>query len=357
MSATIDTSAADRPEAAENTPTGAAPLLEVRDLKVHFPFQRGWLFNRQRGLVRAVDGVSFAIREGETLGLVGESGCGKSTTARAILNLVPPTGGAVLYEGERIDGLGDREMLPYRRRLQMIFQDPFASLNPRMTVGQIVAEPMRIFKLHDARRRKLETIRLLDMVGLNPRFMNRYPHEFSGGQRQRVGIARALAVQPKLIICDEPVSALDVSIQAQVINLLMELQQTLRLAYLFIAHDLSVVRHISHRVGVMYLGKIVEIAPAAELYRNPLHPYTQALLSAVPVPNPRLERERRRTMLSGDIPSPDRAYDGCRFADRCPIGDVECIQVLPALLGEQHRVACIRLDGPATTRNAPQRTG
>ena len=330
------------------------PLLEVRDLRVYFPFSRGWLFNRQRGFIRAVDGVSFTVRERETLGLVGESGCGKSTTARAILNLVEPTGGEVLWHGERIDGLDDAGMLPYRRQMQMIFQDPFASLNPRMTVGQIVSEPMRIFSLHDRRRRKLETMRLLDMVGLNPRFMNRYPHEFSGGQRQRIGIARALAVEPKLILCDEPVSALDVSIQAQVINLLMELQETLGLAYVFIAHDLSVVRHISDRVAVMYLGKIVEMAAADELYRNPQHPYTKALLSAVPVPDPALERQRRRIMLSGDIPSPDRAYDGCRFADRCPIGDIECIQIAPALRGDKHRVACIKVEQTAADAASPR---
>ncbi|HJS06330.1 MAG TPA: oligopeptide/dipeptide ABC transporter ATP-binding protein [Pirellulales bacterium] len=330
------------------------PLLEVRDLRVYFPFSRGWLFNRQHGFIRAVDGVSFTVRERETLGLVGESGCGKSTTARAILNLVEPTGGEVLWHGERIDGLDDSGMLPYRRQMQMIFQDPFASLNPRMTVGQIVSEPMRIFGLHDRRRRKLETMRLLDMVGLNPRFMNRYPHEFSGGQRQRIGIARALAVEPKLILCDEPVSALDVSIQAQVINLLMELQETLGLAYVFIAHDLSVVRHISDRVAVMYLGKIVEMAAADELYRNPQHPYTKALLSAVPVPDPALERQRRRIMLSGDIPSPDRAYDGCRFADRCPIGDIECIQIAPALRGDKHRVACIKVEQTAADAAPPR---
>ena len=330
------------------------PLLEVRDLRVYFPFSRGWLFNRQHGFIRAVHGVSFTVRERETLGLVGESGCGKSTTARAILNLVEPTGGAVLWHGERIDGLDDAGMLPYRRQMQMIFQDPFASLNPRMTVGQIVSEPMRIFGLHDRRRRKLETMRLLDMVGLNPRFMNRYPHEFSGGQRQRIGIARALAVEPKLILCDEPVSALDVSIQAQVINLLMELQETLGLAYVFIAHDLSVVRHISDRVAVMYLGKIVEMAAADELYRNPQHPYTKALLSAVPVPDPALERQRRRIMLSGDIPSPDRAYDGCRFADRCPIGDIECIQIAPALRGDKHRVACIKVEQTAADAAPPR---
>jgi oligopeptide transport system ATP-binding protein len=333
---------------APSAPAGRSkPLLEVRDLKVYFPFTRGMLFNREHGFVRAVDGVSFTVHERETLGLVGESGCGKSTTARAILNLIPPTSGEVYWQGERIDRASDRDMLPYRRAMQMIFQDPFASLNPRMTVGQIIAEPMRIFGLHDRRRRKLETLRLLDMVGLNPRFMNRYPHEFSGGQRQRIGIARALAVEPRLIICDEPVSALDVSIQAQVINLLVELQETLGLAYVFIAHDLSVVRHISDRVGVMYLGRIVELAAAEELYRNPLHPYTKALLSAVPVPEPKLERQRRRIMLAGDIPSPDREYFGCRFADRCPICDVECIQVSPALEGGAHQVACIKVEQAA----------
>ena len=333
------------------SPELGKPLLEVCDLKAYFPFKRGWLFNRQRGFVRAVDGVSFTVHERETLGLVGESGCGKSTTARAILNLVTATGGEVIWEGERIDGLGDRDMLPFRRQIQMIFQDPFASLNPRMTVGEIVGEPIRIFGLHDRRRRKLETLRLLDMVGLNPRYMNRYPHEFSGGQRQRIGIARALAVEPRLIICDEPVSALDVSIQAQVINLLMELQETLGLAYVFIAHDLSVVRHISDRIGVMYLGRIVEMASTEELFANPLHPYTKALLSAVPVPDPRVERERRRIMLTGDIPSPDRDYQCCRFADRCPIGDFECLTISPALVGDDHRVACIKV--PQAVRSEP----
>ena len=327
-------------------PEGASrldrPLLEVRDLRVYFPFSRGWLFNRQRGFIRAVDGVSFTVHERETLGLVGESGCGKSTTARAILNLVEPTGGEVLWQGERIDGLDDGDMLPYRRQMQMIFQDPFASLNPRMTVGQIVAEPMRIFRLHDRRRRKLETMRLLDMVGLNPRFMNRYPHEFSGGQRQRIGIARALAAQPRLIVCDEPVSALDVSIQAQVINLLVDLQTRLGLAYLFISHDLSVVRHISDRIAVMYLGRIVELADADALHRNPRHPYTQALLSAAPIPDPVRERQRQRIILRGEVPSPDRVYPGCPFADRCPIAEARCREIVPPLDGRQHLVACIK---------------
>ncbi len=317
------------------------PLLEVRDLAVHFPFSRGPFYRREHGAIRAVDGVSFAIGEGETFGLVGESGCGKSTTARAILNLVPITDGEVLWKGERIGGLADRAMRPYRRQIQMIFQDPFASLNPRMTVGRIVTEPMKIFGLHEPARRKVEVMRLLDMVGLNPRFLNRYPHEFSGGQRQRIGIARALAVNPKLIVCDEPISALDVSIQAQVINLLMDLQRQLGLAYLFIAHDLSVVRHISNRIGVMYLGRIVELADAATLYRQPRHPYTQALLSAVPIPDPRIERKRRRTVLTGDVPSPDRVYAGCRFADRCPIAEPRCSTTPPELEGDAHQVACL----------------
>jgi oligopeptide transport system ATP-binding protein len=323
----------------------SAPLLEVRDLKVYFPFHRGHLLWRQHGFVRAVDGVSFAVRAGETLGLVGESGCGKSTTARAILNLLDAKririSGHVLWQGQRIDGLDDGAMRPFRRQIQMIFQDPFASLNPRMTVGAIVGEPMQIFGLCGGRQRKLEVLRLLDMVGLNPRFINRYPHEFSGGQRQRIGIARALAVSPKLIICDEPVSALDVSIQAQVINLLVDLQKQLGLAYVFIAHDLSVVRHISDRVCVMYLGRIVEMADARTLYRQPLHPYTKALLSAVPIPDPAVERERRRIVLTGDVPSPDREYPGCRFADRCPIVEQRCRTIDPALEGERHAVACV----------------
>jgi oligopeptide transport system ATP-binding protein len=327
--------------------SSTAPLLEVRDLKVYFPFQRGSLWRRQCGYIRAVDGVSFSVNAGKTLGLVGESGCGKSTTARAILNLLHSSGtpveigGQVLWQGKRIDGLSDAQMRPYRRQMQMIFQDPFASLNPRMTVGAIIAEPMRIFRLHSAKERKLEVLRLLDMVGLNPRFLNRYPHEFSGGQRQRIGIARALAVNPKLIVCDEPVSALDVSIQAQVINLLIELQQRLGLAYVFIAHDLSVVRHISDAVGVMYLGRIVELANAGTLYTRPLHPYTKALLSAVPVPDPAIERQRRRMVLSGDVPSPDREYLGCRFFDRCPIAEPPCREIDPPLEGAEQKVACL----------------
>jgi oligopeptide transport system ATP-binding protein len=324
----------------------AKPLLEVRNLRVEFPFARGPLWRRERGAVRAVDGISFAVGQGETLGLVGESGCGKSTTARAILNLLEPgkahVSGEVYLEGRRIDGLFDDEMLRFRRELQMIFQDPFGSLNPRMTVGNIVAEPMRIFRLHDRRTRKLEVMRLLDIVGLNPRYLNRYPHEFSGGQRQRIGIARALAVSPKLIFCDEPVSALDVSIQAQVVNLLMDLQRELGVAYVFISHDLSVVRHISHRVGVMYLGKIVELASADAIYREPKHPYTQALLSAVPIPDPQLESQRRHVKLEGEVPSAERRYPGCAFADRCPIAEPDCRKAPPALAGRLHQVACYK---------------
>jgi oligopeptide transport system ATP-binding protein len=327
---------------AEKPSDAGAPLLEVRNLEVYFPFTRGHLFNRQHGFVRAVDGDSFTVSAGETLGLVGESGCGKSTTARAILNLIRPTGGQVIWQGKRVDGLSDSAMLPFRRQMQMIFQDPFASLNPRMTVGAIIAEPMQIFRLHSPRQRKLEVLRLMDLVGLNPRFLNRYPHEFSGGQRQRIGIARALAVNPKLILCDEPVSALDVSIQAQVINLLQDLQNQLGLAYVFIAHDLAVVRHIADRVGVMYLGRIVELGPAEQVYTSPKHPYTQALLSAVPLPDPAAEAQRQRIKLRGEIPRPDRAYPGCPFADRCPIVEDRCREAPPPLAGETHRAACIK---------------
>jgi oligopeptide transport system ATP-binding protein len=323
-----------------------SPLLAVRELKVHFPFRRGGLFTGQRGVVRAVDGVSFEIRPGETLGLVGESGCGKSTTARAIVGLIEPAlmSGQVWLDGQRIDGLSRAAMLPHRRKVQMIFQDPYASLNPRMTVGSIIAEPMQIFGLHAPRERKLRVMELMDLVGLNPTFLNRYPHEFSGGQRQRIGIARALAVEPRLIVCDEPVSALDVSIQAQVINLLVDLQKRLGVAYLFISHDLSVVRHISHRIGVMYLGRIVELADAEALHRRPLHPYTQALLSAAPIPDPVQERNRRRIILKGEVPSPDREYPGCPFASRCPIAEQICLDVVPPLEGNGHLAACHKAD-------------
>lgn len=320
------------------------PLLTVNDLKVYFPFRQGSLLRGKRGYVRAVDGVSFSIEKGETFGLVGESGCGKTTTARAIVHLNEPHAGEIYLGNDRIDSLTEQGMLPYRQRIQMIFQDPFASLNPRMTVGNIIGEPMTIFQLHSRRDRKLEVMRLMELVGLNPRYLNRYPHEFSGGQRQRIGIARALAVQPELIVCDEPVSALDVSIQAQIINLLMDLQQELGLAYLFISHDLAVVRHIAHRIGVMYLGRLVETAPAADLYRDPKHPYTQALLSAVPLPDPIRQSERKRTVLTGDVPSPDRIYPGCVFADRCPIAEVACRETAPPLEGNLHQVACLKVE-------------
>jgi len=328
---------------------GGSPLLEVKGLEVYFPFRRGSWLRPERGFIRAVDGISFKLEEGRTLGLVGESGCGKSTTARACLNLIPPTGGEVWLEGSRIDGLSDALMRPHRQTAQMIFQDPFASLNPRMTVGRTVGEPLAIFSDMTKRDRDLEVMRLLDLVGLNPRFLNRYPHEFSGGQRQRIGIARALAVRPKLIFCDEPVSALDVSIQAQVVNLLRDLQQRLGLAYVFIAHDLSVVRHISDVVAVMYLGRIVETAPAEELYREPRHPYTKALLSAVPTADPAVERRRRRVILTGEVPTPDRTYPGCPFADRCPIVIDACRAAPPPLthvagLAPEHRAACIRAE-------------
>jgi len=318
----------------------AATLFELRNLKVHFPVRRS-LFQPARA-VRAVDGVNLKVARGEVVGLVGESGCGKSTTARASLGLVRPTGGEVHFEGKRIDRLSAAQMRPLRRRMQMVFQDPLASLNPRRTVGQIVAEPMKIFGLHDGRRRKIEVLRLLDLVGLNPRHAERYPHEFSGGQRQRVGIARALAVQPDIIFCDEPVSALDVSIQAQVINLMMDLRDQFTLSYIFIAHDLSVVRHVSDRIGVMYLGRLVEIAPAEEVCTKPRHPYTQALLSAVPIPDPPKERSRERIVLEGEAQAPDREIPGCVFASRCPRADDRCHVEAPQLEGDTHQVACFK---------------
>jgi len=321
------------------------PILDVKNLKVHFPFSRGGLFNPEHGVVRAVDDVSFSIAPGETLGLVGESGCGKSTTARAIVGLVKPTAGTITLDGQRIDGLSDAAMRPHRRVVQMVFQDPFASLNPRMSIGSIIGEPLKIHGLARGRDLQLEVLRLMDLVGLNPRFLNRYPHEFSGGQRQRIGIARALAVEPKLILCDEPVSALDVSIQAQIINLLMELQQRLGLSYLFIAHDLAVVRHIATRVGVMYLGRIVELAKASDLYASPTHPYTEALMSAVPIPDPVESAKRSRIILRGEVPSPDREYPGCALADRCWLVEDRCRTDRPLLqIGKReqsgHEAAC-----------------
>ncbi|WP_059013195.1 ABC transporter ATP-binding protein [Streptomyces specialis] len=307
-------------------------ILEVRGLVKHFPLTQGVLFKRQIGAVRAVDGVSFDLRPGETLGIVGESGCGKSTVARLMASLERPTAGAILYKGEDISRLSRRALKAVRRNIQMVFQDPYTSLNPRMTVGDIIGEP---FDIHpevapkgDRRRRVRE---LLDVVGLNPEYVNRYPHQFSGGQRQRIGIARGLALNPEIIVADEPVSALDVSVQAQVINLMERLQSEFDLSYMFIAHDLSIVRHISDRVGVMYLGKIVEIGTDREIYEHPTHPYTQALLSAVPVPDPTLSHRRERIILAGDVPSPANPPSGCRFRTRCWKARQRCADEEPPL--------------------------
>jgi oligopeptide transport system ATP-binding protein len=310
-------------------------------LKKHFPIRRG-IFQRQVGAVKAVDGISFEVRKGETLGLVGESGCGKSTAGRSILQLHRPTDGHVFYKAKDLTTLHGEELRKMRREMQMIFQDPYASLNPRMTVGEIVGEPMEV---HDSAhgKDKLERVRhLLRVVGLNPFYTNRYPHEFSGGQRQRIGIARALALSPEFIVCDEPISALDVSVQAQVVNLLEDLQREMDLTYLFIAHDLSMVRHISTRVAVMYLGKLMELADRAELYNNPLHPYTQSLLSAVPVPDPGVEEKRQRVILTGDVPSPSNPPKGCVFHTRCPIATEKCRIEVPEWrqVRPNHWVAC-----------------
>jgi oligopeptide transport system ATP-binding protein len=310
---------------------------------MHFPLTQGIIFQRRVGAVRAVDGISFTIKRGETLGLVGESGCGKSTTGRAILQLHRPTSGHVYFEDVDLTQLKGDPLRRMRRRMQMIFQDPYASLNPRMTVGSIIAEPLEIHNLARGKAKQERVEELLRVVGLNPYFANRYPHEFSGGQRQRIGIARALAVSPDFIVCDEPVSALDVSIQAQIINLLEQLQDGFGLTYLFIAHDLAVVRHISDRVAVMYLGKIVELADRQQVYENPLHPYTRALLSAVPIPDPKVERRRERIILSGDVPSPVNPPSGCRFHTRCPLATEICTHVEPewrTLATGDHWVAC-----------------
>jgi oligopeptide transport system ATP-binding protein len=311
----------------DGAPGGA--LLQVQDLVMHFPLTQGIIFQRKVGAVRAVDGLSFSIRKGETMGLVGESGCGKSTTGRAILQLHRPTSGTVQFQGVELTRLKGEPLRKMRRQMQMIFQDPYASLNPRMTVGSIIGEPLDIHNLARGKEKQQRVEELLRVVGLNPYFANRYPHEFSGGQRQRIGIARALAVNPSFIVCDEPISALDVSIQAQIINLLEELQDEFGLTYLFIAHDLSVVRHISDRIAVMYLGKIVEVADRLELYENPLHPYTKALLSAVPIPDPTIERKRERIILTGDVPSPVAPPPGCRFHTRCPLADTICREQEP----------------------------
>ena len=317
-------------------------LVQVENLKKHFPITRGIIIQRQVGAVQAVDGITFDIYRGETLGLVGESGCGKTTTGRTILQLYKPTAGRVIFDETDLTALKETELRRIRRRIQMIFQDPYASLNPRWTIARIISEPLRTHKLATAKEQIERTQELLHLVRLNPQFINRYPHEFSGGQRQRIGVARALASDPEFIICDEPISALDVSIQAQVVNLLEDLQEELELTYLFIAHDLSMVRHICNRVAVMYLGKIVELADKDELYDHPVHPYTQALLSAVPVPDPPLERRRQRIILEGDVPSPANPPAGCRFHTRCPVARENCATEEPRWrdVGGGHFVAC-----------------
>ncbi len=325
----------------------ARPLVEVTDLRMYFPITSGVLIDRHIGDIKAVDGVSFSIRKGETVGLVGESGCGKSTVGRTLLRLYKPTGGSIVFDGQPITDIGAAQMRPIRRRMQMIFQDPYASLNPRMTAAGIVSEPMEIHKYGSKSERRERVRYLLKTVGLNPDYGDRYPHEFSGGQRQRIGVARALALHPDLIVADEPISALDVSIQAQIINLLERLQGEFGLTYLFIAHDLSVVRHISDRIAVMYLGRLVETAPSRDLYDRPIHPYTVALLSAVPIPDPAIEARRRRIILTGDVPSPANPPSGCHFHTRCwlraRLGNPErCAVEVPVLrdIESGHQVSC-----------------
>jgi oligopeptide transport system ATP-binding protein len=321
----------------------ASDLVTIRDLKMHFPVTEGALFSREVAQVKAVDGISFTIRKGETLGLVGESGCGKTTTGRCILRLEHPTAGEILFDGKNLVDLDQKSMRALRQKIQVIFQDPYSSLNPRMKIGEIISEPMMVHRTEPNKAaRDARVTELLRLCGLDPRFADRYPHEMSGGQRQRVGIARALSVRPEFIICDEAISALDVSIQAQIINLLEDLRDQFGLTYLFIAHDLSVVRHLCHRVAVMYLGKIVELADCDELYSNPLHPYTQALLGAVPVPDPDMEKARAYRIVKGEVPSPMNPPKGCVFHPRCPLAIDSCAKDVPQLreLRPGHWVAC-----------------
>lgn len=320
-------------------------LLQVKNLKKYFPVKKG-LFSKTPSYVRAVDDVSFYISKGETLGLVGESGCGKTTCGRTILKLYEPTSGQIIYNGKDITKLNKNDMIPYRKKMQIIFQDPYASLDPRMTVGDIVGEPIDVHNSMGRKEKEEKIQYLLQKVGLNSEHANRYPHEFSGGQRQRIGIARALAVNPEFIVCDEPISALDVSIQAQIVNMLEDLQQEMGLTYLFIAHDLSMVKHISHRVGVMYLGKLVELAESNELYSNPQHPYTKALLSAIPLPDPDEIEKNKRIALQGEIPSPIDPPPGCRFRKRCKYAKPICAEAEPEFknLGNEHFVACHLFD-------------
>jgi oligopeptide/dipeptide ABC transporter ATP-binding protein len=334
-----DVATINRPVTTAGSGHNRPPVLEAIDLKKHFPVKKG-ILRRTVGQVYAVDGVTFSIGEGETLGMVGESGCGKSTVARTVMRLVEPTSGSIRLDGHDVTRLGKAEMRPYRRQMQMIFQDPFSSLNPRMSAGDIVGEPLLVHGLANAKEREQQVADIFDQVGLRRAQMKAYPHEFSGGQRQRISIARALSLNPKLIVADEPVSALDVSIQAQVINLMMDLQHEKRLSYLFIAHDLAVVEHISHRIAVMYLGRIVEYADKRTLFTNPQHPYTEALLSAVPVPNPKLKRAKR--LLQGDVPSPINPPPGCTFHTRCPYAEARCKVEVPKLteISPGHGVSC-----------------
>ncbi len=327
----------------QQTAVASKTMLDVRGLKMYFPLTRGVILQRTIGYVRAVDDISFTIERGQTLGLVGESGSGKTTIGRTLIRLYKPTAGEILFEGEDLAKLHGEGLRQMRRRVQMVFQDPYASLNPRFTIGSLVSEPMHIYKLGTAKEIRERTEELLRVVGLRPEYIDRYPHEFSGGQRQRIAVARALSINPELVIADEPVSALDVSIRAQVLNLLQRLQQQFHLTYLFVSHDLSVVRHVADRIAVMYLGKIVEIADRDELYTAPKHPYTRALLSAVPIPDPKIERQRQRIILSGDLPSPINIPAGCRFHTRCPMAQSICREIEPkfeAKEGREHYAAC-----------------
>jgi oligopeptide transport system ATP-binding protein len=342
-------------EPTQNKPVDKV-LIEVKHLKMYFPVTSGLLVQHAVGYIKAVDDVSFFVRRGETLGLVGESGCGKTTTGRCILQLYRPTAGTVLFDGKDLCSVQGRELRGIRRQMQVIFQDPYSSLDPRMTAGNIIGEPLIVHGLSRDRREYRERVaELLSLVGLNTYMADRFPHEFSGGQRQRIGVARALAVNPQFIVCDEPVSALDVSIQAQIINLLEELQEKFDLTYLFIAHDLSVVRHISDRVAVMYLGHIVEIAERNEIYANPLHPYTEALLSAVPIPDPIIDAQRERILLTGEVPSPLNPPRGCVFHPRCWMATAECQEVIPELREVQtgHWVACLHVPGYGSPESVP----
>lgn len=325
------------------TLVGSKTLLDVRNLKMYFPLTRGIVLQRVIGYVRAVDGISFTIEQGQTLGLVGESGSGKTTIGRTIVRLYKPTEGQIIFDNQDLAQLGGEHLREIRQRVQMVFQDPFASLNPRFTIGSLIAEPMHIYKIGSSNEIREKTSELLSVVGLRPEYINRYPHEFSGGQRQRIAVARALSINPEFIVLDEPVSALDVSVRAQVLNLLQRLQNQFNLTYLFVSHDLSVVRHVADRIAVMYLGRIVELADRDELYAAPKHPYTQALLSSIPIPDPQIEKRRQRIILSGDLPSPIHIPTGCRFHTRCPMAQQICREVEPpfeAKEGHQHYAAC-----------------